>query len=225
MASVAAQLLSAISYLHSLRIVHRDVKAENILLVDGSPARRDANIAETGGALGAIRLIDFGFACFTGTAQCVGIFSGASDNVPLSFVCGSSAYLAPEILEGAYGKKVDVWAAGVVLYLLFFAQYPYWSFTDPEETDRLICSGEPPEFVVHPSVSRDWQPSRAVTQFLARLFENDVSKRPDAKNAFMDPWVQRSGCEEDSRKLPMNANKLTMQLHHEFISQLSDLFA
>jgi len=212
-ASIAAQMLSAVAYLHNLGIVHRDLKAENILLVDGSPARRDANIAETGGALGAIRIIDFGFACSIDTPY-GGFFSGATDEAPLSFHCGSSAYLAPEILEGHYGKKVDVWAAGVVLYFMIFAQYPYWSFTDPEETERLIYAGEPPAFIAHPNVARDWRPSMAVIKFLTLLLQKDTSKRPDAKSALMHPWIQNSGGEDDK-----SATHKYLHMHQEYVKQ------
>lgn len=215
-ACLLSQILSAIEYLHALGIVHRDVKAENILLVDGSPERRELNIAESGGALGAIKLIDFGFACFVHTASYCGFFSAPEDETPLTFLCGSPPYLAPEILEGHYGKKVDVWAAAVVLYLILFAQYPYFDVTDPDETNRLILLSDPPPFYV--AIDRDWKPSMLARKFLMLLLQKDVNKRPDATGALMHPWIQNNGCEEDEavspevpvdvrRQLPKLANR------------------
>lgn len=96
-------LTSAIAYLHSLSIVHRDIKPENLLVEVGGE-----------GSIRGLKLADFGLA--------VEVWR------PLHAVCGTPTYVAPEILlETGYGLKIDVWAAGVILYILLCGFPPFSS--------------------------------------------------------------------------------------------------
>lgn len=96
-------LTSAIAYLHSLYIVHRDIKPENLLVEVGPD-----------GSIRGLKLADFGLA----VEVCR----------PLNAVCGTPTYVAPEILlETGYGLKIDVWAAGVILYILLCGFPPFSS--------------------------------------------------------------------------------------------------
>nr|CAJ2476449.1 unnamed protein product [Leishmania braziliensis] len=95
------QLLLALSTLHDRNVVHRDVKPENILL-----NKRRTRLV----------LSDFGFAC-----HCM-------PGVKLHRACGTLKYCAPELLREypSYdGRKIDVWAAGVTLYVMLFGGFPY----------------------------------------------------------------------------------------------------
>lgn len=96
---VFSQIISAISYCHQLGVVHRDLKAENVLLDD------DMNI----------KLADFGFS------------NTFIEGTPLSTWCGSPPYAAPEVFQGlAYdGPKADIWSLGVVLYVLVCGALPF----------------------------------------------------------------------------------------------------
>lgn len=96
---VFSQIISAISYCHQLGIVHRDLKAENVLLDD------DMNI----------KLADFGFS------------NTFTEGTPLSTWCGSPPYAAPEVFQGLEydGPKADIWSLGVVLYVLVCGALPF----------------------------------------------------------------------------------------------------
>ncbi|KAG0429974.1 hypothetical protein HPB47_023112 [Ixodes persulcatus] len=93
------QVLSAVEYCHSNRVVHRDLKAENLLL--------DCNMN--------IKLADFGFSNFF------------SPDDYLTTWCGSPPYAAPEVFEGKcyIGPEIDVWSLGVVLYVLVCGALPF----------------------------------------------------------------------------------------------------
>lgn len=94
---IARSLLSALVYLHSANIVHRDVKLENILCLDPDPSK-PINI----------KLADFGL-----SSRLTGIEKS------LQSLVGTSYYLAPEIISGEkYGSSVDAWALGVVFYIM-----------------------------------------------------------------------------------------------------------
>ncbi|XP_065216059.1 serine/threonine-protein kinase SIK3-like isoform X7 [Planococcus citri] len=96
---VFQQIVSAVQYCHSMNIVHRDLKAENLLL--------DSN--------NDIKLADFGFS------------NTFVEGQPLSTWCGSPAYAAPELFEGQEydGPKADIWSLGVVLYVLVSGSLPF----------------------------------------------------------------------------------------------------
>lgn len=92
----------ALNYLHMRNIAHRDVKLENVLMQTLNPS--DLNL----------KLTDFGFAAeFTET-------EGFKEWL------GTPLYMAPEILKKkVYGKEVDLWAAGVLLFILVYRKPPY----------------------------------------------------------------------------------------------------
>lgn len=93
------QMMSAVAYMHTMNICHRDLKPESWLLSDWTPQAK-------------VKLIDFGLA-----KTC------REDNLTLP--CGTLHYLAPEVLRGLYGKAADVWTLGVVIFLTMYADYPF----------------------------------------------------------------------------------------------------
>ncbi|VDN29788.1 unnamed protein product [Gongylonema pulchrum] len=106
------QIISAVDYLHKLKIVHRDLKAENLLL--------DANLN--------IKIADFGFSNFY------------SNSGTLDTFCGSPPYAAPEVFEGKRytGPEIDVWSLGVVLYVLTCGVLPFEGSSLQALRDRVL---------------------------------------------------------------------------------------
>uniref|UniRef100_A0A914I6H0 Protein kinase domain-containing protein n=1 Tax=Globodera rostochiensis TaxID=31243 RepID=A0A914I6H0_GLORO len=111
-AQITRQIASALAFLHRRRIVHRDVKPENILLTADSTAK----------------LTDFGLAC---------ILVG-----PLYRVCGTPTYVAPEILtQQGYGVEVDVWSLGIILHICLVGFAPFHC-TDRAQLFQQIVHGK-----------------------------------------------------------------------------------
>ena len=127
------QVLEGINACHAARVVHRDLKPQNILL--GKPAAhvRDATL----------KIVDFGISQ---------IFESSSGNV--KGVQGTVAYMAPEVFAGerkAYGPKCDLWSLGVICFQLLCGEKPFmnrrdtqignWSFGNNFPTTTLECRG------------------------------------------------------------------------------------
>ncbi|XP_068685415.1 serine/threonine-protein kinase SIK1-like isoform X2 [Montipora foliosa] len=107
-----AQILSAVEYCHARHVVHRDLKAENLLL--------DQNLN--------IKIADFGFGNYY------------TPGSPLNTWCGSPPYAAPEVFEGKlyHGPQLDIWSLGVVLYVLICRALPFDGGTLPALRDRVL---------------------------------------------------------------------------------------
>eukprot|EP00755_Sulcionema_specki_P026992 Sspe_Gene.86910::Locus_57723_Transcript_1_1_Confidence_1.000_Length_2568::g.86910::m.86910/K04373/RPS6KA; ribosomal protein S6 kinase alpha-1/2/3/6 len=106
-----AEVALALDHLQKNDIVHRDLKAENIVL--------DAE--------GHIVVTDFGFASYI------------PPDTRLTAACGTLAYMAPEVLcQQGYGFEVDWWAAGILMYLMLTGCYPFLR-KDPRQTAENIC--------------------------------------------------------------------------------------
>jgi len=108
------QLISGVSYCHSMQICHRDLKLENTLL-DGSPAP-------------LLKICDFGYSK-----------SSLLHSQPKSTV-GTLAYIAPEVLSKKEydGKIADVWSCGVTLYVMLVGAYPFEDPADPRNFRKTI---------------------------------------------------------------------------------------
>ncbi|XP_022086203.1 serine/threonine-protein kinase DCLK1-like isoform X2 [Acanthaster planci] len=153
-------LCSALKYLHSMNIVHRDIKPENLLVCEHEDGTK------------SLKLGDFGLATkVTG---------------PLRTVCGTPTYVAPEIiLETGYGLKVDVWAAGVITYILLCGFPPFRSETnDQEELFDHIIAGE------FQFISPYWDSiSEVAKDLISCMLEVDVDRRFSATQVMDHPWV------------------------------------
>eukprot|EP00930_Biecheleria_cincta_P059458 TRINITY_DN45192_c0_g1_i1.p1 TRINITY_DN45192_c0_g1~~TRINITY_DN45192_c0_g1_i1.p1 ORF type:complete len:714 (-),score=105.36 TRINITY_DN45192_c0_g1_i1:125-2266(-) len=159
---VIGQVLRGLCFCHSRGIVHRDVKAENVLLTQAP--------VDLPGAL--VRLCDFGLA-----ARC-----SVEDGDILTEVVGSPDYVAPEVVRRLpYGQKVDVWSAGVLMFVCMVCYSPFAADTDAQVL-RNVAKGSF-EF------NSDWDVmSGDVQEHIARLLELDPISRPTAALILDEPF-------------------------------------
>ncbi|RXN08484.1 serine threonine- kinase DCLK2 isoform X1 [Labeo rohita] len=151
-------LTGALRYLHRMNIVHRDIKPENLLYPDGTKS---------------LKLGDFGLAT---------VVEG-----PLYTVCGTPTYVAPEIIaESGYGLKVDIWAAGVITYILLCGFPPFRSERNQqEELFEQILLGR----LEFPSPYWD-NISLSAKDLIGKMLQVNVGARYTADEVLEHPWVQ-----------------------------------
>ncbi|XP_051032922.1 serine/threonine-protein kinase DCLK1 isoform X1 [Phodopus roborovskii] len=165
-------LASAIKYLHSLNIVHRDIKPENLLVYEHQDGSK------------SLKLGDFGLAT---------IVDG-----PLYTVCGTPTYVAPEIIaETGYGLKVDIWAAGVITYILLCGFPPFRGSGDDQEVlfDQILMGQVdfPPPY---------WDNvSDSAKELINMMLLVNVDQRFSALQVLEHPWVNDDGLPENEHQL------------------------
>ncbi|XP_028904396.1 serine/threonine-protein kinase DCLK1 isoform X1 [Ornithorhynchus anatinus] len=165
-------LASAIKYLHSLNIVHRDIKPENLLVYEHQDGSK------------SLKLGDFGLAT---------IVDG-----PLYTVCGTPTYVAPEIIaETGYGLKVDIWAAGVITYILLCGFPPFRGSGDDQEVlfDQILMGQ-----MDFPSPYWD-NVSDSAKELITMMLLVDVDQRFSALQVLEHPWVNDDGLPENEHQL------------------------
>ncbi|KAI6692116.1 hypothetical protein NL676_019826 [Syzygium grande] len=158
------QLISGVSYCHSMQICHRDLKLENTLL-DGSTAPR-------------LKICDFGYSK-----------SSVLHSQPKSTV-GTPAYIAPEVLSTKEydGKIADVWSCGVTLYVMLVGAYPFEDPDDPKnfrKTIQRILS-------VHYSIPDYVRVSIECKHLLSRIFVANPEKRITIPEIKQHPWFLKN---------------------------------
>ena len=163
------QVFSGLYYLHEKKILHRDLKLENLMV---SEIEKDIG---TGDEYFWIKIIDFG------TAK---IFQ---KNKKEKAVIGSSYYIAPEVLKQKYNEKCDTWSVGVILYMTLVGVAPFDGKTD-EDIIRRIKIGK-----YNKNDERYIKHSSEVKDLLSKLLEKDYDKRLSAKEALNHPWFAKFG--------------------------------
>lgn len=156
-ASLGQQMLRSIEYIHGMKIAHRDIKAENFMLAEPHIAAQ-------------VKMIDFGMAC------------KFEDGQVLTELCGSPHYLAPELIGQKYDYRADVWAFGVLLYLLQYGHYPY-DAKHPRDIMVKILT-EPIRWQTKVKLSKNG------LDFLKKLLEHDPKKRMSAMESLQHGWMK-----------------------------------
>uniref|UniRef100_A0A061RYX8 Meiosis-specific serine/threonine-protein kinase MEK1 n=1 Tax=Tetraselmis sp. GSL018 TaxID=582737 RepID=A0A061RYX8_9CHLO len=165
---IFVQLLRGIKHMHERNIAHRDLKLENILVGSDVP-----------GDFSQIKIVDFGLA------------KHVDNRGYLTTVCGSPQYVAPEVLQihpgagsSVYGPKVDMWGAGVVLYLLL-AGYPPFDGEAHHELFAQVMEGRFSfDMPVWDSVSPE------AKDLICHLLVLDPEQRYTAAQALAHPWLR-----------------------------------
>lgn len=158
------QLISGVSYCHSMEICHRDLKLENTLL-DGSVAPR-------------VKICDFGYSK-----------SSIFHSQPKSAV-GTPAYIAPEVLSRKEydGKLADVWSCGVTLYVMVVGAYPFGDPNDPKNFRTTICR----ILSVNYSIPDSLQISVECRHLLYKIFVANPEKRITIPEIKKHPWFLKN---------------------------------
>lgn len=178
---VGSQLLQALHHLHSKSVVHRDVKAENVLLSQ-DPSKS---------GYWHSKLIDFGLAT---TFDRNSFVLEQEQERHEQFICGTLYYCAPEVWGSGYSPRVDVWAVGVLLYLVVHGRFPFYD-RDPAALEARICDeAQLPSFEpVCATECPGFRASAEATACLRALLSKDPDRRPNASVAIAEQTWLRLG--------------------------------
>ena len=140
------QVVSAIYYLHKQGIIHRDIKDENIIVNE----------------VGVVKLIDFGSAGYVKLG-------------PFDVFVGTVDYASPEVLRGEKydGKPQDVWALGILLYIMLYKENPFYNVDDIMEGELRV------PFIV----------SESLMDLIERILVRDIKMRPTITDIAEHEWL------------------------------------
>lgn len=180
-AHLLKEILSAVYYMHESQFIHRDLKPDNFLF-SSEPANDFAHPP--------LKLIDFGLAKR---------ILRDSLAAPTPHI-GTPAYMAPEVHEGNYNEKADVWSVGVILHVLLSGRFP-----------NLSSAPTPEAYFAHDTWDHVSPDGRAL---MCAMLQKDPRSRCTAVHALQHPWVQT---------LAQNAKNVN--LHSAVVSNLSDFMS
>ncbi|BAF12858.1 calcium-dependent protein kinase 9 [Oryza sativa Japonica Group] len=160
-AAAARTVAEVVRACHAHGVMHRDLKPENFLYAGKA---EDAQL----------KAIDFGLSVFFRPGE------------RFREIVGSPYYMAPEVLRRDYGPEVDIWSAGVILYILLCGVPPFWAETE-QGVARAILRG---------AADFDREPwpriSRAAKSLVRQMLDVDPRRRPTAQQVLDHPWLHHA---------------------------------
>jgi len=170
-ARIVTKLLSAVAYMHLKGVVHRDLKFENILFEN---KRKDANI----------KIIDFGLSKkFKQTKH--------GNSLVMTELVGTLYTMAPQVLQRVYTSQADIWAVGVITYMMLSGHKPFWAKRRKYTIDKIMRCDYNFNDDIWLRISGD------AKEFISNCLQMDPNDRPTAEEA-------------------LKAKFLTKRLHHVF---------
>ncbi|XP_073148785.1 calcium-dependent protein kinase 8-like [Henckelia pumila] len=160
-AAVMKTIIEVVQMCHRHGVMHRDLKPENFLF---------ANKKETS----PLKAIDFGLSVFFKHGE------------RFNEIVGSPYYMAPEVLKRNYGPEVDVWSAGVILYILLCGVPPFWAETEQGVAQAIIKSVIDFKRDPWPKVSDN------AKDLVKKMLDPDPNRRLTAHQVLEHPWIQNA---------------------------------
>ncbi|KAK9123197.1 hypothetical protein Sjap_012799 [Stephania japonica] len=160
-AVVTRTIVEVVQMCHRQGVMHRDLKPENFLF---------ANKKETS----PLKAIDFGLSV---------IFKPGER---FTEIVGSPYYMAPEVLKRNYGPEIDVWSAGVILYILLCGVPPFWAETEQGVAQAIIRSVIDFKREPWPKVSEN------AKDLVKKMLDSDPKRRLTAEQVLEHPWLQNA---------------------------------
>ncbi|KAI4316988.1 hypothetical protein L6164_024905 [Bauhinia variegata] len=161
-ASIFRQIVNVVHVCHFMGVMHRDLKPENFLLVS-----RDEK--------SPLKATDFGLSVFI------------EEGKVYRDIVGSAYYVAPEVLNRNYGKEIDVWSAGVILYILLSGVPPFWAENEKGIFEAVRKGDYDLQSSPWPSISA------AAKDLIRKMLTYDPKKRITAAEALEHPWMKEGG--------------------------------
>ncbi|XP_057485788.1 calcium-dependent protein kinase 2-like [Actinidia eriantha] len=188
-ASICRAIVNVVHICQFMGVMHRDLKPENFLLSDksGNPM---------------LKATDFGLSVFI-----------EEGNVYRDVV-GSAYYVAPEVLRRRYGKEIDIWSAGVILYILLSGVPPFWAETENGIFDAILKGDI--DFA-----SRPWPSiSSSAKDLVRRMLTQDPQKRITPAQVLEHPWIREGGEASDK---PIDSAVLSRMKQFRAMNKLKKL--
>ncbi|TYI59145.1 hypothetical protein E1A91_D10G014200v1 [Gossypium mustelinum] len=161
-AGIFKSVVNVVHICHFMGVIHRDLKPENFLL-----SSKDA------GAM--LKATDFGLSVFI------------EEGKRYRDIVGSAYYVAPEILRRSYGKEVDIWSAGIILYILLSGVPPFWAETEKGIFDAISEGKLDFESQPWPSISE------TAKDLVRKMLTKDPKKRFTSAQVLEHPWMREDG--------------------------------
>jgi len=165
------QIMTAVSYCHAQGICHRDLKPENILFLN---EKEDS----------PIKIVDFGLSKIFGEIK--PLVKGKNfEKIYMSAKIGTAYYMSPEVLQGSYDYKCDIWSCGVILYILLCGYPPFDGETEQEIFKAILKK----KFYFPED---DWKNISDDAKDLIKHMICEPDKRYNAEGVLGHPWIEKN---------------------------------
>lgn len=179
-AVLVQQICRAIYYMHENKYCHRDLKPENFLFTKKGPPKGNTPVKDN-----TLKVIDMGLACTM------------EKDKQLTTKAGTPYYVSPQVLQGKYNEKCDMWSIGVIMYVLLCGYPPFYGDSDSEVLAKVKLGN----FSFN---AQDWKGvSEDAKTLIRNLLKMNEADRLSASAALKDTWiVDKAPKAEASTKLP-----------------------